>query len=241
MIVQDHPSPNFDRRPADVPIDMLVLHYTGMPSAEAALARLTDAAAEVSAHYLIDEDGTCYALVAETDRAWHAGRSSWRGQTNVNARSIGIELVNPGHEFGYRPFPAPQMTALTVLAKDILARHPIPPRNVVGHSDVAPWRKEDPGELFDWRALAVKGIGLWPETAKSLDRAPAPDGDWPAALSRLGYDVADRDGNPPGSGRQAALVAFQRHFRPTCFDGKADSVTNTKLNVLLRLAEETLP
>jgi N-acetylmuramoyl-L-alanine amidase len=240
MIVH-HPSPNFDRRPADVPLDMLVLHYTGMPCAEAALARLTDAAAEVSAHYMIDEDGTCYALVAETDRAWHAGRSSWRGQTNVNARSIGIELVNPGHEFGYRAFPTPQMTTLTSLAKDILTRHPIPPRNVVGHSDVAPWRKEDPGELFGWQALAAHGIGLWPETDKPLVQAPALDGDWPAALTRLGYDVTDRDGNPPGSGEQAALVAFQRHYRPTRFDGRADSVTITKLNILLRMAEETSP
>jgi N-acetylmuramoyl-L-alanine amidase len=235
----DYPSPNFDDRPADVPIDMLVLHYTGMPCAEAALARLCDATAEVSAHYVIDEDGRCHALVAESDRAWHAGRSAWRGHANVNARSIGIELVNPGHEFGYRPFPARQMASLISLAKGILERHPIPPRNVVGHSDVAPWRKEDPGELFDWRELAAHGIGLWPTDPPIGETAAICD--WSALLGRLGYDLTDRDDSRPGSGKHAALVAFQRHYRPACFDGQADSETINKLRSLLRMAGEKSP
>ena len=148
MTALDRPSPNFDARPADTPVDMLVVHYTGMESAEAALARLCDAQAKVSAHYVIDEDGTVISLVAEDDRAWHAGESFWRGETAVNGRSVGVELVNPGDEFGYRDFPDAQMAALEQLAKDILARHPIEHRNVVGHSDVAPLRKTDPGELF---------------------------------------------------------------------------------------------
>ena len=140
---------------------MLVLHYTGMPSAAAALARLCDPGAKVSAHYLVDEDGTVQALVAEQNRAWHAGVSFWRGATGLNDRSIGIEIVNPGHEFGYRPFPPAQMQAVRELCRGILARWPIPARNVVAHSDIAPNRKQDPGELFDWRGLAAAGIGLW--------------------------------------------------------------------------------
>jgi N-acetylmuramoyl-L-alanine amidase len=228
----DFPSPNFDRRPDGVPIDILVLHYTGMPSAQAALARLTDDKADVSAHYLIDEDGTSYALVDESHRAWHAGLSAWRGQTNINARSIGIELVNPGHEFGYRPFPQPQMVALTSLAKEILTRHPIPSRNVVGHSDIAPRRKEDPGELFDWKELAANGIGLWPELQGPIDNSLV-KADWPRRLGLLGYDVSDRDGDAAGMAGQAALAAFQRHFRPTRIDGIADFETIALLNALL--------
>ena len=149
------PSPNHDARPAGGAIDMLLLHYTGMTSAEAALSRLCDAAAKVSAHYLIDEGGGVYALVAEERRAWHAGVACWAGEEDINACSIGIELVNPGHEFGYRAFPQAQMDAVTELCLDILRRHPIPGHRVLGHADVAPGRKEDPGELFDWAALAA--------------------------------------------------------------------------------------
>src|SRR5262249_30688388 len=157
-------------------IDMLVLHYTGMATREDALARLTDPAAEVSAHYVIDEDGAAYQLVDEASRAWHAGVSFWRGEGDVNGRSIGIELVNPGHEFGYRDFPKPQMESLTVLARDILARHSIPPINVVGHSDVAPTRKMDPGEKFDWRGLAQVGVGVWPRRPAAMpDTGPYGD------------------------------------------------------------------
>jgi N-acetylmuramoyl-L-alanine amidase len=206
-------SPNFDERPAETPIDMLVLHYTGMPSAAGALARLTDPAAKVSAHWLIDEDGTIVRLVPEAMRAWHAGVSFWRGETDINARSIGIELVNPGHEFGYRAFPEPQMAALLELASDIVARHPIPPRNVVGHSDVAPRRKMDPGELFDWPRLARAGVGLWPEeSAECIMGEDAVR----CMLSTIGYEAGDLF---------ATLKAFQRHFRPARVSGRLDRET----------------
>ena len=213
------PSPNFDARPIGGPIDMLVLHYTGMESAKAALDRLCDPAAKVSAHYLIDEDGSITAMVDESARAWHAGASCWRGNRDVNARSIGIELVNPGHDNGYRAFPEAQMAALERLAAEILARHPIPPRNVVAHSDVAPIRKIDPGELFDWRRLALRGIGLWPESATGRT------GDVTDALAAYGYDVTDA---------KAAVSAFQRRFRPACFDGVADEETAALAAGLLR-------
>ena len=199
---------------------MLVIHDTGLQSAGAALERLCDPGSEVSAHYLIDEAGEIFALVDEENRAWHAGVSSWRGEANVNSRSIGIELVNPGHEFGYRPFPAAQMAALADLAQGIVARWPIPARNVVGHSDVAPRRKQDPGELFDWYWLARRGIGLWPKPG------PSAGGDAAAMLADYGYEISDP---------QAALVAFQRHFRPSICDGVADSETLALLNGLVTL------
>jgi N-acetylmuramoyl-L-alanine amidase len=201
----DRPSPNHDDR-GGAAIDMLVLHYTGMQSAEAALARLTDPAAKVSAHYTVDEDGTVYAHVPETRRAWHAGASWWGGTANLNANSIGIELVNPGHEWGYRAFPQAQIEALTTLCHSILARHPIPSARVLGHSDIAPARKDDPGELFPWAQLAKAGIGLWP---KKL-----PDGRDPEALALFGYD--------PSAPRDKVITAFQRHFRPRRCDGAWD-------------------
>src|SRR6201996_5388422 len=176
----ERPSPNHDSRDG-VPVDMLVLHYTGMTTAQAALDRLCDPAAKVSSHYTIDEDGTVYAHVPEARRAWHAGVSAWAGATNINARSIGIELVNPGHEFGYVPFAEPQIAALIDLAQTILKRHPIPPHRVLGHSDVAPARKEDPGELFPWAQLAEFGIGLWPSTKSGKGEAKPDD------LARFGY------------------------------------------------------
>ncbi len=206
-------SPNFDARPPRMSVDMLVLHYTGMRTAEEARARLCDAGAKVSAHYLIDIDGRIDWLVDESARAWHAGVSFWRGATDINARSIGIELVNPGHEFGYRPFPRRQMAALTELAADILARHPIPPRNVVGHADVAPTRKLDPGELFDWRRLAEAGIGHWPDFANAAACDPAATAE---ALAAYGYEVADLP---------AAVRACQRHFRPARVSGRIDAET----------------
>ncbi len=168
-IVQ-RPSPNHDERPAGTPIDMLVMHYTGMRTAGEALARLCDPDAKVSAHYTIDRDGRVYTHVPEDRRAWHAGVSYWAGERNVNARSIGIELVNPGHEFGYEPFPEEQIAALIDLAGGILSRHPIPAHRVVGHSDVAPARKMDPGERFPWKQLAEFGIGIWPTPSLSLPR-----------------------------------------------------------------------
>lgn len=226
----DRPSPNHDPRPAGQRIDILLLHYTDMESAEAALARLCDPEARVSAHYCVDEDGTLYRLVDEVRRAWHAGASSWAGASNINDRSIGIELVNPGHSCGYRPFPEAQIAALTGLAKEVLARHPIPPGRVLGHSDVAPARKKDPGELFDWRALAAAGIGLWPEAAAPL--APLPDtAEIQDRLARVGYGVP-RHGRLDDETR-AVIAAFQRHFRPAAVTGEADGETLAALDGLL--------
>ncbi|HEX2479239.1 MAG TPA: N-acetylmuramoyl-L-alanine amidase, partial [Geminicoccaceae bacterium] len=158
-----HWSPNADDRPSWCAVDTLILHYTGMPTAAAALARLRDPDAKVSAHYLIDEDGDVVHLVPEERRAWHAGVSSWAGRARLNDCSIGIELVNPGHEWGYRPFTDAQYDACVELCRAILARWPIAPRGVLAHSDVAPARKQDPGELFDWARLAAAGVGLWPQ------------------------------------------------------------------------------
>ena len=200
------PSPNHDSR-GDAPIDMLLLHYTGMQSAKAALDRLCDPAAKVSAHYTIDEDGTVHVHVPESRRAWHAGVGHWAGATDINARSIGIELVNPGHEFGYRAFPDTQIAALTTLCHSILMRHLIPSWRVLGHSDIAPARKEDPGELFPWQQLAKAGIGLWPQVLASDLGAKA--------LSRFGYD--------PDAPLDKTVIAFQRHFRPKKLDGQWDS------------------
>ncbi len=214
-------SPNCASRGAAARIDMLVLHYTGMRSAGAALARMCDPAAKVSAHYCIGEDGNVFQLVDEKQRAWHAGVSYWRGHDDVNARSIGVELVNPGHEFGYRAFPEPQMEALIALCGAVLSRHAVPPRNVVGHSDIAPSRKTDPGELFDWKRLAGEGIGLWPEPATG-DPATVP-----AMLADYGYNA----------GEEGALAAFQRHFRPSRIDGLADQETAALLAGLLAIAD----
>ncbi len=225
MTPVERPSPNFDDRPPATPIDMLVLHYTGMESAEAALARLCDPAAKVGAHYVIDEDGTVISMVDEDKRAWHAGAASWRGESDVNGRSIGIELVNPGHEFGYRDFPGSQMAALEELACDILARNPIGARNVVGHSDVAVGRKTDPGEKFDWAGLAAAGIGLWPGDAEAAEVGEGQVLEW---LVAYGYDTAD--------GPQA-ITAFQRHFYPQTLDGRVDSGTAGRLRALLDLCK----
>jgi N-acetylmuramoyl-L-alanine amidase len=206
------PSPNHDARPQGAAIDMLVLHYTGMKTSDEALARLTDPAAKVSAHYTIDSGGCVYRHVPETRRAWHAGVSFWAGETNVNARSIGIELVNPGHEFGYQPFAHRQIATLIELCRGIISRHPIPARRVVGHSDVAPARKNDPGELFPWATLAQQGVGLWPEPA-------TPTADFTVMLEMFGYGVPPQVEVP----LKSVIAAFQRHFRPSCIDGVADA------------------
>lgn len=207
----DRPSPNHDARPDGTAIDILLLHYTGMQSSEAALDRLTDQDAKVSAHYLIDEDGRCYRMVDEARRAWHAGVASWQGATDINARSIGIELVNPGHQFGYRPFPDRQMECLVNLSRAILGRHPIPPARVLGHSDVAPDRKEDPGELFDWESLARSGIGLWPgqtsATAEAMDFSEAM-----TLLSEIGYAAPEE--SVMSQSARSVLLAFQRRWLP---------------------------
>jgi len=184
--IRELPCPNQDDRPDGTPIDMLILHYTCMRGAWEAIDRLCDPAAGVSSHYVVDEDGAVLRLVPEERRAWHAGASYWRGRSDLNGRSIGIEVVNPGHDWGYRDFPALQMAALCDLCLEVLSRHPIPGRNVVGHSDVAPDRKQDPGELFDWRGLAANGVGLWPDDAAS---ATTGDLDARSVLGGIGYRV----------------------------------------------------
>lgn len=221
--LHDRPSPNQDDRPAGMPIDTLVLHYTGMQTGAAAIARLCDAEARVSSHYVVEEDGTVWRLVPEARRAAHAGVSWWRGHTALNGRSIGIEIVNPGHEWGYRPFPPVQMDAVQALCRGILARHPIPPRHVVAHSDVAPARKQDPGELFDWRGLAASGIGLWPGEADVADDRGAP-----ALLAAIGYE--------PGIPEDVALRAFQRHWAQDAVTGVADGGTMSALRRVARAA-----
>jgi len=209
-------SPNHDARPQGARIDMLVLHYTGMKTAAEALDRLCDPGAEVSAHYTVGTDGIVYRHVPEERRAWHAGASWWAGEANVNGRSIGIELVNPGHEFGYVPFPDEQIAALIDLADGIVRRRRIPARRVLGHSDVAPARKTDPGELFPWRRLADFGIGLWPSPLAGKGQG---ESDFAAALARFGYGMPPQVEVP----MQAVVAAFQRHFRPSCIDGVADA------------------
>lgn len=239
--VIEAPSPNFDARVA--PPSMVVLHYTGMESGAAALARLCDPAAKVSAHWLIEEDGALLRLVPEERRAWHAGMAFWKGETDINAASIGIELVNPGHDWGYRPFPPAQIDALCALLDALRERWEIPDARILGHSDVAPERKADPGELFPWAELAQRGHGLWVEPAPSPG-APLGLGEegvgvfaLQAGLTRLGYD------NGP-SGRfdertRINLTAFQRHWRPSPVDGIADGETRARLVALLRAAAQT--
>ena len=219
MHFRDRPSPNHNPRPAGTPVDMLVLHYTGMHTAGEAIDRLCDPAAKVSAHYVIDEDGTVWRLISESERAWHAGVSFWQGTTDVNAHSVGIELVNPGHEWGYRAFPEPQMAALETLAHGILVRHPIPASRVVGHSDVAPERKQDPGELFDWPRLARAGIGLWPGEGRSPTDLVAVQ----KMLATIGYRISVTGALDAQT--QLVLTAFQRRFRPRQVDGALDAET----------------
>jgi len=213
------PSPNFNDRAADKAIQHLILHYTGMRAAADALARLCDPAAEVSAHYIVNADGAVTQLVDEEKRAWHAGVSFWAGETDLNSTSIGIEIVNPGHEFGYMPFPDAQITAVTKLCRDILSRHAIQPHHVLAHSDIAPARKMDPGELFPWARLAEDGVGLWPPQ-KGEGRGERGELD----LAIYGYDI---------SSLSAAIIAFQRHFRPEKINGEWDDECGARLSNLL--------
>ena len=212
LAVIQRPSPNFDAREGE--IDMIVLHYTGMETGAGALQRLSDAESKVSAHYVLEEDGRLHNLVRETDRAWHAGVSSWGGRALLNDCSIGIEIVNPGHEWGYRAFPEPQMDALLTLVADIKSRWSIPPERVVGHSDIAPRRKEDPGELFDWPRLASAGLAIWPEAA---DRATIPRILDPEGIARLSAELETVGYELDDFGK--TLLAFRRRFRPTALDG----------------------
>ena len=224
MLIRDAPSPNHDERPPGEPIDTLVLHSPGMRTAEEALGRLRDPASRVSAHYVVEEDGLVWRLVPEGRRAWHAGVSHWRGRDSLNGRSIGVEVVNPGHEWGYRPFPALQMAAVCDLCLEILARHPIAARDVVAHSDISPDRKQDPGELFDWEGLAANGVGLWPRPAATgcaVARTPDAEAAVTAFLAAIGYRT---DLPSP-----VLLTAFQRRWRPERVDGVADAGTSRRL------------
>jgi N-acetylmuramoyl-L-alanine amidase len=237
MNIIEAPSPNFD--PRTTPPDTIVLHYTGMPTGEAAIARLRDPAAKVSSHYVVEEDGRIFRLVAEERRAWHAGVSFWKGVRDINTASVGVEIVNPGHEFGYRPFPDAQMASVIALVADIRTRWTVENDRIVGHSDVAPDRKDDPGELFPWKRLAEAGHGLWVEPP-AAPGAPLAEGEestgvfaLQAGLTRLGYDCA-----PSGkfdAHTKAVVTAFQRHWRQETVDGIADGETRARLIGLLRL------
>ncbi len=220
------PSPNFDDRPDGAKIKYLILHYTGMATGEEALDRLCDSKSKVSSHYLIEEDGRIFTLVPETKRAWHAGISAWEDDRNINGISIGIEMVNPGHDSpgykgNYRPFPAVQMAALIGLCQDILSRHDIMPCYVLGHSDVAPDRKCDPGELFDWQLLASVGIGIWPSgnvkihTDESFNKVV-----FQQKLVKYGYKIKITDTHDHQT--SDVIRAFQRHFRPADVSGILD-------------------
>lgn len=222
MTIIDAPSPNFDERA--LPISMIVLHYTGMEDAESAIARLRDPEAKVSSHYVVAEDGTILRLVDEPKRAWHAGVAKWRDITSdINSASVGIEIVNPGHEFGYRPFPDEQIASVIQLVMQIKDRYEITRGNIVGHSDIAPARKRDPGELFPWGKLARLRLAL-PRPTKNLMDPNWTQGGFLLALERFGYDVTDP---------MAAIMAFQRRFRPEMIDGEVDAECRMILLALL--------
>jgi N-acetylmuramoyl-L-alanine amidase len=238
MEISEQRSPNHGERKNGGPVDMLLLHYTGMPSAEGALAWLCDPRSTVSSHYFVFEDGRIARLVDEARRAHHAGVSNWQDETDINSRSIGIEIANPGHEWGYVPFPEAQIAAVIELCRDILRRHPIPPERVLAHSDVAPLRKIDPGELFPWERLHRAGIGHYVP--------PVPISDGPTlALGASGPEVTqlkDRfrkygyglfDADEFDAGMVGVVGAFQRHFRPQRVDGVADVSTRETLERLI--------
>ncbi len=231
-------SPNHGERKGA--LDMVLLHYTGMASAQAALERLCDPQAEVSAHYLVHEDGRIVQMVPEARRAWHAGKAFWKGESDINSRSIGIEIVNPGHEYGYVDFPDAQIDAVTALCLDIVERHGIAPERVLAHSDVAPGRKVDPGERFPWARLAASGVGHWVEPAPVVSgrffqqgAIGQPVEALQTMLALYGYGV-DVNGVYDEKTTQV-IEAFQRHFRPERFDGVADASTITTLHQLLSL------
>jgi N-acetylmuramoyl-L-alanine amidase len=246
LVAKVAPSPNYDARKNGVRADMIVLHYTGMVSGEAALRQLCDPASKVSCHYLIFEDGSAVQLVPEAERAWHAGISSWHGETDINLHSIGIEIVNPGHDVGYPDFPRPQIDAVIALSRDIVARWPISPLRVLGHSDVAPSRKNDPGEKFPWRELHDAGVGVWIEPHPIVPGATLSPGDAGGAVANLqraladyGYGIVATGTYDPAT--KSVVTAFQRHFRPARVDGMADISTIETLHSLLANARRLRP
>ncbi len=235
-------SPNFDDRPKGTNINMLVMHYTGMQTGEAAQKHMCDPIAKVSAHYMINEDGSIINLVPEAKRAWHAGISCWRGISSLNDTSVGIEIVNPGHEFGYRPFPKAQMEAVLGLSKEIIERHSIEARNVIGHSDIAPNRKQDPGEFFDWKMLASEGVGLWPNVKKmwkSSDMIIRPGEESVSTasvqkmLSDYGYHI--RVDGFYGPKTEDIIRAFKRHFVPEQLNAFWDKLADERIKALLKI------
>lgn len=238
------PSANFNERLH--PLDMLVLHYTGMQTGEAALARMQEEREpRVSAHYMVEEDGRIFQLVAEEKRAWHAGRSWWRGREDLNSRSIGIEIVNPGHEWGYRPFTEPQIAAVLELCKGILSRWSIPQVNIVAHSDIAPDRKEDPGELFPWKRFAEAGVGLWPEPQRPEPwmmhgASPGDAGltveNLQTDLAAIGYKISVTGQFDEATG--AVVRAFQRRWRPIRVTGEGDTETIALAHTVARMSQD---
>jgi N-acetylmuramoyl-L-alanine amidase len=245
VVAEVRPSPNYGERLDKRQPDMILLHYTGMPDTRAALELLTQRGSEVSAHYFVFEDGRVIQLVQENRRAWHAGVAFWAGETDINSCSIGIEIVNPGHDYGYPDFPKRQIAAVTALCRSILTRHTVPPVRVLAHSDVAPGRKQDPGEKFPWRTLYDSGIGLWVKPAPITDHgallALGDRSNEVAALQRslgeYGYGI-EVNGNYD-SVTQAVVAAFQRHFRPQRVDGIADASTRKTLWDLLSQRGQT--
>lgn len=227
-------SPNFDDR-SDAGVKYLIMHYTGMASGQEALDRLCSEEAQVSAHYLVEENGDVYLMVDEEKRAWHAGVSKWEEDEGLNDRSIGIEIVNTGHPYPgydsvYKEFPQVQMNAVINLSKEILARHNIKKHHVLGHSDVAWIRKIDPGELFDWQLLAKEGIGLWPQKEMAPPVNKYSDAEFLKKLSIYGYDTRDCE-----AGSQELVSAFQRHFRQSNIDGVIDLECCQIIDELIRL------
>jgi N-acetylmuramoyl-L-alanine amidase len=236
MVAEVVASPNHDERVGEP--NIILLHYTGMDSAAAALARLCDTEAKVSSHYLVHEDGRIVQLVPEARRARHAGVSSWSGETDINSRSIGIEIVNPGHDGGYPDFPMRQIAAVIALCRGIIARRSIPRDRLLAHSDVAPSRKKDPGEKFPWRLLAESGVGLWIQPAPITDWLSLVPGDKGDNVKELQKALADYGYGIPLTGEFDAatkdvVTAFQRHFRPAQVDGLADTSTRETLRQLL--------
>jgi N-acetylmuramoyl-L-alanine amidase len=234
------PSPNHDARAEGEPVDILLLHYTGMVSADEAVARLCDPASKVSCHYLVHEDGRIVQMVPEARRAWHAGLAVWEDETDINSRSVGIEIANPGHEYGYRDFPDAQIEAVIRLGLDITARHSIPRNRVLGHSDVAPRRKDDPGEKFPWDRLATQKLGHWqkpaPLTTQGFSFQEGDDGEPVEELQSLfsiyGYGI-EISGQFDAQ-TKAVATAFQRHFRQEKVDGVVDPSTIATMRRLLK-------
>jgi N-acetylmuramoyl-L-alanine amidase len=238
LVESVQPSPNHEARIGAARPDILLLHYTGMKSTQAALERLCDPTARVSSHYLVFEDGRIFQLVPETQRAYHAGASSWERTTDINSRSIGIEIGNKGHDFGCPEFPEPQIAAVVALCRDIVARRSIAACRVLAHSDVAPDRKRDPGEVFPWRRLAEAGVGLWVEPEPIGDGAALRPGDRGEEVANLQRALADYGYGMAPSGiydaaTQEIVTAFQRHFRPARVDGIADVSTVRTLKKLI--------